>query len=161
QAPVCVRRAAVRCQRAAESLADTDAVAVATGDRLVHLAARFFGGPETAIGQNGLNVFARKSRERDFEIVDGGRTVHGKCAGITTLHQVDQYRSQAALDDVAAESPDDGLTARARLDQCFHHGAERTGSQYLRQRVEPAAHAAAPGIWSREVLHAHLAAARG
>ena len=79
-----------------------------------NLAAGFFGGAETAIGKHGFDIFAGLAGDGDFEIVDRGGAVQRKGGGVAAAHEIDQNGRQAALDDVAAESPEDHLLAGAR-----------------------------------------------
>ena len=64
---------------------------------------------ETPIRQHGFHVFAGRSAERDFEIVNRSRAVHREAGGKTAAHEVDQDRSEAAFDNVPAHAPDHGF----------------------------------------------------
>ena len=104
------RRCFSRCGRALRrSLPARSAI-----QRGVHFAAGFFGGAEAAVGEHRFHVFAGVAGDGDFEIVDRGGAVQREGGGVAAAHQIDQDRREAALDDVAAESPQDHFLARAR-----------------------------------------------
>jgi hypothetical protein len=144
---------------AAQRFAHSQAFAHAARDGAVHLAPGLFGGAEAAVGQHRFHVLAGVAGERDLEIVDGRRAVHGERGGIAAPHQVDQHRRQAALDYVAAQAPDDGAPAPPRLADGVHHGAKRVGRQHARQRLEQSPDARPALVGDGEVGGFHLAAA--
>ena len=82
----------------------------------VKLTAGFFSGSEAAVREHGFHVFAGLSGDGDFEIVNRGRAVERKGSGVTALHKIDQDGREAALDDMAAESPEDHFLAGAGVD---------------------------------------------
>ena len=91
--------------------------------------------------------------------MDGGGAVEGEGGGIAAVQQVDQDRREAALDDVAAEAPQDAAAAGAGVAQSGDDGAERIGGEELGETVEPVGEG--QGFLRREahVLEADLAAA--
>ena len=108
----------------------------------VELTAGFLRRAEAAIGKHGFDIFAGVSGDRDFKIVDRGRTVERKRRGVTPVHEIDQDRRQAAFYDVAAESPEDHFLAGASVRQCIDDGAQRIGRQDMRKRIKQCADAA-------------------
>ena len=70
-------------------------------------------------------LIARCAGESDLEIVYGGRTIHGECSGVAATHEIGEHGRKAALDDVAAHSPQDRLARRARLNQRVDRSPER------------------------------------
>ena len=95
----------------------------------------------------------------DFEIVDRGGAVHGESGGVTAAHQIDQNGRQSALDDVAAESPEDHFLAGAGVGQCIDDRAKRIGCQDVRKRIQQRRDATAR-IGLRKMFDPNLAAAR-
>ena len=112
-------------EHAAERFAGANPVTRAADDGLIHLAPGFFRGAEGAIGKNGLDILAGVAGERDLEIVNRGRSVHGERGGVSPFHQVNQHRSEAAFDHVATHSPDDWFAGGTRSDQGIDHRAKR------------------------------------
>ncbi len=101
-------------QAPAQRFADSQPVAHAFGDGAIHLAAGFFRRSEAAVRQRRLHVLAGVPGQRDFEIVNGRGAIQREDRGVAAPHQVDQHRRQSALDDVAAQAPDDGASSGAR-----------------------------------------------
>ena len=112
-------------QRAAQRFAHAELVAVPTGDRDIHLAPGLFRRAKPAVREHRFHVFTGLAGDGDFEIVDGRRAVHREGGGKAAAHQVGQQGGEAALDDVPAHPPDDGLPGRARPDQSFDGEAEQ------------------------------------
>src|SRR5690349_2788943 len=77
-------------ETAAECFTDPDAVANARGDGEVHLASRFFRRAKASIGEDRLYVFTRVARNRNFEVMNCGGTVHGEGSSETAPHKVEQ-----------------------------------------------------------------------
>ncbi len=106
---------AIAVEAAAERLADAERI----GGRLRAIA-RFISRPVSSAapkrpsGSTASTSSLVCAGDGDFEIVDGGRAVHGEGRGVAALHQVDQHRRQAALDDVPAHAPEHRLAAVAR-----------------------------------------------
>src|SRR5579864_4370519 len=138
--------------------AERFAEAVASAERGIHFAAGFLGCSEASIRQDGFHVFAGLAGDGDFKIVNRGCAVQGEGAGVAALHQVDQNWRQAALDDVAAEAPQDHPLSGASGGESLYHGAKGIAGQNMRERIDPGRDSTA-GINAREILGAHLAAA--
>src|SRR5258708_34063760 len=90
---------------------------------------RFFGHGELAFAEAGCHVFGRVSGERDFEVVDERRAVHGDSADEAALHQVDQDRAKTYFDDVPPNSPENRFALFARS----VHGAEKLAEIFRRE----------------------------
>src|SRR6266436_5770316 len=91
-----------------------DANAVRELGDFVEIFSGFFGHAELAFAEAGCHVFGRVSGERDFEVVDQRRTVHGDSADEAALHQVDQHGTKADFDDVSPNSPENCFALFAR-----------------------------------------------
>ena len=76
-------------------------------DGVVEVAAGLFGGAETAIGEDGFDIFAGVAGDGDFVIVDGGGSVHGEAVGVAFIGEVEEDGGEADFDHVAADTPDD------------------------------------------------------
>ena len=109
----------------------------------VKLAAGFLGCAKAAIGEHGFDIFAGVAGDGDFEIVNRGGAIQCESSRVTAAHEIDKNRREAALDDVAAESPDDHLLTSAGVGQCVDHGAQGIGRENVRERIEKAGNAAA------------------
>src|SRR5579885_3290427 len=110
-----VSRSCDQFEPAAQGFADAEAFAISARNGAVELAAGFLGRAEAAIGQYGFDIFAGLSGERDFEIVNRGRAVHGERGGVTAVHEIDENRREAAFNDMAAEAPDNSALPGAGL----------------------------------------------
>ena len=76
------------------------------------------------------------------------------------LHQIDQHRRQAGLDDVGADAPDDSPVRRARRADRRDDRLEVGAGENRRQRIDKRAHAAAARhVGPREVGRVRLALA--
>jgi hypothetical protein len=142
-----------------ERLAHPNAHTSAVHDRGIHLSAGFFGRPEAAIRQHGFHVLTRPACNRNLEIVNRGRAVHRKCSSKPPPHQVEQHGREAALDHMAAHSPDDLPARRTCCEQRFRHAAQLVGSQQARHRIDQAENSVHLPVRLAEVLESHLAAA--
>ena len=69
----------------------------------------FAGHAELAGAEAGFDVFGGVAGECDFEIVDERGAVHGDAGDEAAVHQIDEDRAEADLDDVAADAPEDGM----------------------------------------------------
>ena len=96
-----------------DGLPEAHAAADAGGDGVVQLASGFLGHAELAGAERGVDVFGRRPRQRDFEIVDQSRAVQRDRRDESALHQIDDDGREARLDDVRAEAPDDAAARRA------------------------------------------------
>ena len=80
----------------------------------VEILSCFFGHAELAFAKTGIHIFGSVSREGDFKIVNKRRAVHGDSGDESAFHQIDQNGSEADLDDVPADPPENGFTLFAR-----------------------------------------------
>src|ERR1700684_344583 len=99
--------------RAAEELtrcfAEPDLAALRAKGSFVEEKAGFLGHSEFAIAKNSFHIFGRAAHERDFKVVDESGTVHRDTAYKAAIHEVNQERAQADLDDVASYAPENCL----------------------------------------------------
>ena len=96
-------------------LADTEARSDAVVDRVVQQPSCFFGHPEAARAERLVDVLGRGADQRDLEVVNDRRAVGGDRRDEPALHQVDQHRAEAGLDDVCAQPPDDAAVGALRV----------------------------------------------
>ena len=82
---------------------------------LVQIFARFRGHAECTGSQTGFDIFGSVANQRDFEIVDEGGAVHGERGDEAAAHEVDEDGTEANLDDVAADAPENGFALLAGL----------------------------------------------
>ena len=105
-----------------------------------------------------VDVFAGVAGQRDFEIVDGGRSVQRERGGVAAVHQIDQHGRQTALDHVTAQAPDDGPPLGARGGDGVYHRAKPIGRQQARKRIQQAGDTGILLIHGSEVHDLDLAA---
>ena len=108
------------------------------------------------------DVLRRVAGHRQLEVVDDARAVQREAGDEPPLHQVDEHRRQADLQDVRAQPPDDRPAQRARAQDLARHAAQRRRA--ARIRGSPSRNAARPlprGVGARELRQRHLALAVG
>ncbi len=138
-------------------LAEPESARRASGDRLVQLPAGFFGHPELARSEARVDFLGRRARERDFEIVNQARAIHGDRGDEPPLHEIDDHGRQAGLDDVRPESPDDGPIAGPGRENGVDDRAKISGGEQVRPRREPPRETSRRIPRRREALVAHFA----
>ncbi len=104
------------------TVADVDAVR--KFGEFVDVLAGFGGHAELAFTDAGFDVFGGVAGQRDFEIMDERRAVHGDAGNEAAFHQIDQDGAETDLDHVAADAPKDGLTLSSRAVDCAEEMAE-------------------------------------
>ncbi len=95
----------------------------------VEIFSGFFGHAELARAETGFDVFGSVAGERDLEVVDQRRAVHGDSGDEAALHQIDQDGAKADFDDVAADAPENGSALFARAVDCAEEMAEIVGGE--------------------------------
>lgn len=128
-------------------------------DGVVEVAAGLFSGAETAIGEDGFDIFAGVAGDGDFVIVDGGRAVHGEAVGVAFIGEVEEDGGEADFDHVAAEAPNDGSLGLFGLLQFFRDFPERVGGEDSGEVVEEGGEGRAGGVGFGEHLRGDFAAA--
>ena len=87
----------------------------AAADHLVQDASCLLGHAEPPGPERLVDVLGRRAGQRDFEVVNDAGAVHRQRRHVAALHQIDQHRRDAGLDDMRADAPDDaGARAPAR-----------------------------------------------
>src|SRR5204863_6087427 len=81
---------------------------------LVEIFSRFFGHAKLALAKSGFHIFGSVAGQRDFKIVNKRSAVHSDAGDETTFHQIDQNGTEADLDDMAADPPENSFTLLAR-----------------------------------------------
>ena len=88
-------------------------VARAGGDAVVDGAVqqttRFFGHAESSRSQRLVDVLGSRARQRELEVVDDPCAIGRDGGNESLLHQRNQDRRQAGLEDVGADAPDDAV----------------------------------------------------
>src|SRR4030088_1781506 len=118
------------------SFAVADSNAVGQLGNFVDILAGFGSHAELAFADSGFNVFGSISGERDFEIVDERRAIHGDSGNEAAFHQIDQDGAEADFDDVAADAPEDGFALFARAVNGSEKMAEIFGGEDVGERIE-------------------------
>jgi len=91
--------------------------------------------PNVPSARPAATSFARAAVRGQLEVMDGGAAVHRDGRDGPPLHQGDQQRTEAHLDDVAAEHCDDRASSRRRHDLIDDEPQILRGEN-RRQRVE-------------------------
>ena len=120
-------------QRPAEAELVLRAVVGGDGEGVGGLA----GHAEFPLRQLRRDVLAGLAGEGQLEVVDRRGAVHGDRLDDAALDPVDQIRSAAGLDDVAAQRDGDGSAFAMSPAQVIGHPANVVGGELLRQAQEP------------------------
>src|SRR5947208_7627700 len=113
------------------SFAVTDAYSVRKFRDVVEIFSRFFGHAELAFAKTGFHIFGSVAGQRDFKIVNKRSAVHSDAGDETTFHQIDQNGTEADLDDMAADSPEN----RSSLFACNMNSAEEIAKIFDSEKV--------------------------
>ena len=97
-----------------DGLSEPELLSCALVDRLVQLLSGLLCHAEPARAEDGIDILRRRAAERHLEIVNEYGAIHRERGDIPALHEIDQHRRQACLDDVRAESPDEPMPACRR-----------------------------------------------
>ena len=127
-----------------------------TVERLVHQLPGFGHHAEAAVAQTRGHVFRGFADQGDLEIVDRAGPVHGQGADDAPAHEFDNPRTQAALDQVRAHPPDDGLAGPVGGQDSRHDRPEIVADQNMGQAVEKGAQPTLGLVHRGKVLHADL-----
>ena len=146
---------------AAHCGAEAQAVAVALHDGAVDLLARLPRHPELPRAQAALHVLGRVAGHGQLEVVDDPGAVHGQARDQALLHEVDEDRRQAHLQDVRADPPQDRFAAIARPQDLGGQPPQDIRPQDARERVEERAERAAARVGAGELVQRDLALAAG
>src|SRR5437667_6596638 len=76
---------------------------------VVEIFSCFFGHAELAFAKTSFHIFGSVASQRDFKIVNKRSAVHGDSGDEPAFHQIDQNEAEADLDDMAADTPDNGF----------------------------------------------------
>src|ERR1700730_2237549 len=87
-----------------------DAGAVGKFGDFVDVLAGLRGHAEPAFAEAGFDVFRSVAGKSDFKVMDERGAIHGDAGDEAALHEIDQDRAEADLDDVAADAPQNGPT---------------------------------------------------
>ena len=109
----------------------TDSDAVRKLSDFIEMFSGFFGHAELAFAKAGLDVFGSVARERDFEIVDERRAVHGDSGNESAFHHINQNGTEADFDDVPADPPENSFALFAR----FVDGGKKVTKIFRREDV--------------------------
>ena len=115
------------------SFAVPNANAVSKFGDFVEIFSCFFGHAELAFAKASFHVFGRVARERDLKIMDKRRAVHGDAGNQASFHQIDQNGTEADLNDVATDAPENGFALFARAVDCGEEIAKIFGSKNVRE----------------------------
>ena len=113
--------------------------AIVRGDR--EGVGRFAGHAERSAGKLRSHVLTCLAGERQFEIVDSRRAIHGDGLDDAALDPVDQVGSTTGLDDVAADRDRNLAAFVVAANQMIAQPTQFVGCQLLWQRVDPIADA--------------------
>ena len=138
----------------------TDANAVSEFGDLVDAPACFRGHAELAFAEAGLDIFGGATGHSDFEIVDERGAVHGDGGNETFVHQVNQNRSEADLDDVTADAPEDGAFALVRRLNGSGKFAKVLSRENFRERVQEFCYGCVARRGLGEIAHGDFTLAR-
>jgi hypothetical protein len=126
---------------------------------VIDVLAGFCGHAELAFAESRFNVFGSVSGEGDFEIVEERSAVHGDSGDETAFHQIDQDRAEADFDDVATDTPDNGVLLLARAMDSVEKILKILGGEKIRERIEKFCEREVHGGRLREAADADLALA--
>jgi hypothetical protein len=102
----------------------------------IQIFAGFRGHPELTGAKIRFDVFGSIAGESDLEVVDQGGAVHGDPGDKAAAHEVDQDGSEANLDDVAADTPQDRAALLARAMYRGEKLAQIACGEDVRERIE-------------------------
>ena len=114
---------------------------MAFSDRAIEHAPGFLGHAELPLAEHRVHFFRRRAGQRDFEVMNEAGAVHRDRGDEPALHQIDQHRPKAGLDDVRAESPHDAAVFCLGAADGRHDGAKIRGSEQVGQGLEEAVNA--------------------
>src|SRR5580658_4844889 len=120
----------------AGSFAEPDLTSLRADGGFVEVQARLLGHSEFTAAKNGFDVFRRAAHQRDFKVVNEPRAIHCDPAHKAAIHEIDQERPEADLDDVASDSPNNGFTAAASIHNRIANFAQIFSGQNARKRFE-------------------------
>jgi len=143
--------------RFGDRLTEPGLALVSAADRGVQELAGFRGDAEAASGQRRIHVLAGPARERDLVVVDDAGAVERQRGDHPSLHQIDQQRAQAHLDDVRTHRQDHRASRRARRDDAIRDLEQVSCSQKAREPRQEIGDARARNVRPPEVLDADLA----
>ena len=154
------------CEDAAvEELAGGFAVAdVKTGSEFrefVDVLASFAGHAELAGAEASFDVFGSISGESDFEIMHECGAVHGNARDEAAFHQIDEDRTEADFDYVAADSPENGGALFAGAMDGSKEITKILGGKNVWKRIEEFCKGNVSGCWLGEIVDADFAFAGG
>src|SRR5271157_4134766 len=118
------------------SLTVANANAVGQLGDFVDVGAGFFGHAELPLAEGGFHILGSIAGHGDFKIMNQGGAIHGDARNESAAHEIDENRAEADLDDVAAETPEDGAFLFTRVMDGGEKVAQILRSQNSRQRVE-------------------------
>src|SRR5216683_2139596 len=148
-------------EKLAGGFAIADADALGKFSDFVKIFSGLFGHAELARAETGFDVFGSVAGERDLEVVDQRRTVHGDSGDETSLHQIDQDGTETDFDDVAADAPENGSALYARAVDGGEEMAEIIGGEDLWKGVEEFCERGIRGGSLRKVAEVDFALPRG
>jgi hypothetical protein len=134
-----MREIGSRRERAAESFAHTVLCIHAIDERGVHLDPRLVRHTERTVAKTGGDVFGCGTETRDLVIVNCRRAVHGNLCDRASLHEMDEQRTDAGLDDMSAEHRDDSAAGAGRSGDGVDDGAKVARNQDVGQRAQKGA----------------------
>src|SRR5438132_9004431 len=111
------------------SFAVPNSYAVRKFGGFVEIFSRFFGHAELAFAKTGFHIFGSVAGQRDFKIVNKRSAVHSDSGDEPAFHQIDQNEAEADLDDMAADTPENGFPLFARHVNCAEEIAKTFGGK--------------------------------
>jgi hypothetical protein len=131
-----IKRLGGTAKKPSGSLTQTDLFALSKFGEFVQQRAGFFGEAEAAAGKLGFDVFRGAAGQGDFKVVDESGAGGGDAADEAAAHEVDEHGSEASLDDVAAEAPEDGFLFAAGGEESFDEAVKVVGGEKGGERLE-------------------------
>ena len=117
-------------------------------DRAVQQPPGFVRHAEAARTERFVHVLRGRARERQLEVVNDRGAVGSERRHEAALHQIDDDRAEAGLDDVRAEAPEHAVAPASRRDDGLDDRLEIGGRQHVRQRSQQLLDACARGDWA-------------
>jgi len=111
------------------------------------------------VPEAGGDVLGRGAGHGDLEVVNDAGAVQRDAGHESPLHEVDDHRREADLDDVGAETPEDGPAAVAGAKDLVAQGSDRLAREHPGQRLDERGHRGAAAVRPAGVGEGDLARA--
>ena len=142
---------------APQGFTDAEAIRDAIADGKIDVSAGLLSHAESALLELGFDIFAGRADEGDFEVMDDASPIHRDGRDEAPVHEVDQHGTQAGLDDVTAQSPQDRLADTPCPNNRLRKVTQGLRTQEIRQAPQKVGDRSSLDMGTAETAHIHLA----